>query len=236
MMTPAQVVFLLDVDNTLFDNDQFAAELTAQLDDAFGYAERLRYWSIYGERRERLGFADYLGALQEFRLGTDNNGSLLQMSGFLLDYHFRERIYPEAFAAIKHLNTMGITVILSDGDIVFQPRKIQSSGLWDAVNGRVLVYVHKEQMLEAVQKTFPASQYVMVDDKPKILTAMKLVMAEKLTTVFVRQGHYAVEAAHTANIPPADVTVKSIGDLCNLALSDFLVSRPSGLAASAANP
>ena len=229
MMTPAQVIFLLDVDNTLFDNDQFAMDLTARLDDDFGKAKRERYWSIYGERRERLGYADYLGAFQEFRLGSDNNAALLRMSTFLLDYPFRERLYPQTLAAITHLNVMGTPVILSDGDIVFQPRKIQSSGLWDAVDGRVLVYVHKEQMLDAIQKQFPAVHYVMIDDKPKLLTAMKLVMADRLTTVFVRQGHYAAEAEHVTIIPPPDVTVKSIGELCGLALSDFMTPRTSRL-------
>ena len=225
MMTPAHVIFLLDVDNTLFDNDQFAVDLTARLDDDFGKAKRERYWSIYGERRERLGYADYLGALQEFRSGSDNNAALLQMSAFLLDYPFGERLYPRAFTAIEHLCSMGTAVILSDGDIVFQPRKIHCSGLWDAVNGRVLVYVHKEQMLDAVQKQFPAMHYVMIDDKPKLLTAMKRVMADTLTTVFVRQGHYAAEAEHITIDPPPDVTVKCIGDLCNLALSDFYDAR-----------
>jgi FMN phosphatase YigB (HAD superfamily) len=228
MMTPAQVIFLLDVDNTLFDNDQFAVDLTARLDDYFGKAERERYWSIYGERRKRLGYADYLGALQDFRLGSVNNAALLQLSAFLLDYPFHERLYPQSLAAVEHLNSIGTTVILSDGDIVFQPLKIHRSGLWDAVDGRVLVYVHKEQMLDAVQMQFPAVHHVMIDDKPKLLAAMKLVMADRLTTIFVRQGHYAAETEQVEIDPQPDVAVEHIGDLCNLALSDF--SLPKQLA------
>jgi FMN phosphatase YigB (HAD superfamily) len=229
VLTPGQVVFLLDVDNTLFDNDHFAVDLTTQLDHAFGSAERERYWSIYGKRRNKLGYADYLGTLQEFRSGSQKEAALLQMSGFLLDYPFSERLFPGAFAAIKHLRLMGTTVILSDGDIVFQPRKIHFSGLWDAVNGQVLVYVHKEQMLDVMQRHFPARHYVMIDDKPQLLTAMKRVMAGRLTTVFVRQGHYAAEADHIAIDPPPDVAVEHIGDLCNFALSDFYDTKATSI-------
>lgn len=221
MLTPAPVVFLLDVDNTLLDNDRFAVDLTTQLDHAFGSAERKRYWSIYGERRDKLGYADYLGTLQEFRSGSQNEAALLQMSGFLLDYPFNEQVYPCTFAAIKHLHLMGTTVILSDGDIVFQPRKVNFSGLSDAVNGRVLIYVHKEKMLDAVQRHFPARHYVMIDDKPQILAAMKRVMGGRLTTVFVRQGHYAADSERLMIDPAPDVTVDHIGELCNFALNNF---------------
>ena len=221
MLTPAQVVFLLDVDNTLLDNDRFAADLTARFDHAFGKAERERYWSIYGELRDKLGYADYLGALQKFRAGSDDPPALLQMSAFLLDYPFSERLYSRALAAIEHLHMMGTTVILSDGDIVFQPRKIQRSGLWDAVDGRVLVYLHKERMLDVVQRRFPARHYVMIDDKPQLLAAMKRVLVDQLTTVLVRQGHYAAESEGIAIDPAPDVTVEHIGDLGDLALPDF---------------
>jgi FMN phosphatase YigB (HAD superfamily) len=219
--TPARVVFLVDVDNTLLDNDRFAADLTAWLDHAFGKAERERYWLIYAERRDKLGYADYLGALQEFRAGSDDEPALLATSAFLLDYRFRERLYPRALAAIEHLRTMGTIVILSDGDIVFQPRKIRSSGLWDAVDGRVLVYAHKERMLDAIRRRFPATHYVMIDDKPQLLAAVKRALAGRVTTVFVRQGRYATESAGTAIEPAPDMTVEHIGDLCDLALPDF---------------
>jgi len=155
VLSPAQVVFLLDVDNTLLDNDRFAADLTARLDDDFGKPECERYWSIYAALRDRVGFADYLGALQAFRAGANDDPALLQMSAFLLDYPFGERVYPGALAALEHLRTIGATAILSDGDIVFQPRKIQRSGLWDAVDGRVLVTLHKERRLDLVQSRAP---------------------------------------------------------------------------------
>ena len=221
MQTQSQVVVLLDVDNTLMDNDRFAADLTARLNRDFGETERERYWSIYGERRDKLGYADYLGALQEFRTDSNNEVALLQMSAFLLDYPFSERLYPRALATIKHLGTMGTTAILSDGDIVFQPRKIQRSGLWDAFDGRVLVYLHKERMLDDLQRRFPALHYVMIDDKPQLLATMKRELVDRLTTVFVRQGHYAAEADRIAINPAPDVTIQYIGDLCDFALPVF---------------
>jgi FMN phosphatase YigB (HAD superfamily) len=225
-MAPAEVVFMLDVDDTLLDNDRFAANLSERLNDAFGKAEGERYWQIYGQLRERLGYADYLGALQEFRLGSDDETDLLQMSDFLLEYPFDGILYPHARAVIEHLSGMGTTIILSDGDIVFQPRKIRRSGLWDAVEGRVLVYLHKERMLDTLQRLFPARRYVMLDDKPQLLAAFKRVLGDRLTTVFVRQGHYAAQSAGTKIDPPPDVTVAQIGGLLNFSLPDFHADRP----------
>ena len=233
MSAPAPVVFLLDVDNTLLDNDRFATDLTARLEHDFGKAERERYWSIYAGLRDQHGYADYLGALQDFRASCDDEPALLQMSAFLLDYPFHERLYPRALDAIRHLGTMGAAAILSDGDIVFQPRKIQRSGLWDAVAGQVLVYLHKERMLDAIRQRFPAAHYVMIDDKPQLLAAAKRVLGDRLTTVFVRQGHYAAASARIAIDPAPDVIVKHIGDLCDLALRDLhgvTASRAAGAA------
>lgn len=224
MLSPAQVVFLLDVDNTLLDNDRFAADLTARLDDDFGKPECERYWSIYAGLRDRVGYADYLGALQAFRAGANDDPALLQMSAFLLDYPFGERVYPGALAALEHLRTIGTTAIVSDGDIVFQPRKIQRSGLWDAVDGRVLVTLHKERRLALVQRRFPAEHYVMIEDKPQLLAAMKQILGVRLTTVFVRQGHYAIESSGTAIDPAPDIGVENIGDLCGISLVDFHVA------------
>ncbi len=227
-MPPASsVMFLLDVDNTLLDNDRFVADLSARLDQSFGSAERERYWSIYEQRRRDLGYADYLGALQEFRIGSDQESTLLHMSSFLLDYPFGERLYPRALAAIEHLRTIGTAAIVSDGDIVMQPRKIQRSGLWDAVDGRVLVTLHKERMLNVLQELFPANAYVMIDDKPQLLAAMKRVPGARLTTVFVRQGHYAAQAQGIAIDPAPDMSIERIGDLCEMALPEFqdLITR-----------
>ena len=226
MLTSAEIIFLFDVDNTLFDNDRFGADLSARLDHDFGEVERRRYWSIYDTLREQLGYADYLGALQKFNKGGDNLPALLRMSAYLLDYPFGERLYPRAIPVIEHLRTMGSTVILSDGDIVFQPRKIQCAGLWDAVEGRVLVYQHKEQKLDDVQVRFPARHYVMIDDKPQLLAAMKSVLVDRLTTVFVQQGHYAVESAHIPIRPAPDLTIERIGDLCDFSLAGFHVVGP----------
>lgn len=217
MTTPQDVVFLLDVDNTLLDNDRVIADLRGHLEREFGAASAERYWAIFESLRSELGYADYLGALQRYRLdaelGQGNDLRLLQMSAFLIDYPFADRLYPRALEVIERLSSFGPTVILSDGDVVFQPRKVRRSGLWDAVSGRVLIYIHKEQMLDAMQRHNPARHYVMVDDKLRILTAMKGVMQSRLTTVFPRQGHYALDLDAVATYPAADLSIERIGDL-----------------------
>ncbi|HAT32770.1 MAG TPA: haloacid dehalogenase [Janthinobacterium sp.] len=211
-----ECVFLLDVDNTLLDNDRLIAELMEQLALRFGAAGRERYKSILEQLRAELGYVDYLGAMQRYRMDdTEDTGDprLPPLSSFLLDYPFADLVYPGALAALAHLRQWGPTVILSDGDIVFQPHKIQRSGLWQAVEGRVLIYVHKEEMLDAVLARYPARRYVMVDDKLRILAAMKSAWGERLRTVFPRQGHYALDAATLAAYPPADLAIGRIGDL-----------------------
>lgn len=215
-MTAADdVVFLLDVDNTLLDNDRVIDDLRTHLAREFGIEKRDRYWEIFEALRAELGYADYLGALQRYRLGAMNDPRLLTMSAFLVDYPFADRLYPGALRAVEHLRRWGPTVILSDGDVVFQPRKIQRSGLWNAVEGRVLIYIHKERMLDDVERRYPARRYVMVDDKLRILAAMKKVLEDRLTTIFPRQGHYALDPQNLAAYPPADLAIASIGDLIN---------------------
>lgn len=216
-------IFLLDVDNTLLDNDRFATDLGERLEQAFGPPERARYWSIFGRLREQLGLADYLGTLQAFRTGLDDHPELLAMSEFLLEYPFAARLFPGSLEAVAHLSEVGRPVVLSDGDIVFQPRKIQRSGIWDAVDGRVMIYLHKERVLDHMQERFPANHYVMVDDKPSLLAAMKSVLKSKLTTVFVRQGHYALAPEADSVAPAPDMTIEAIGDLIHHHLSDFQV-------------
>ena len=217
MTAPQDPVFLLDVDNTLLDNDQVIMDLRTHLARHLGSASADRYWAIFEALRSEIGYADYLGALQRYRLdakdGQGDDPCLLQMSSFLIDYPFAQRLYPHALDVIERLNSFGPTVILSDGDVVFQPRKVQRSGLWEAVAGRVLIYIHKEQMLDAVQRDYPARHYVMVDDKLRILAAMKPVMQDRLTTVFPRQGHYALDPAVVAAYPAADLSIERIGDL-----------------------
>jgi FMN phosphatase YigB (HAD superfamily) len=225
VLNQAAVIFLLDVDNTLLDNDRFGADLGDHLETSFGAAERARYWEIFERRREALEFADYLGSLQDFRTGLDGNPQLLGLSEFVLEYPFANRLFPGALEAIAHLRTFGPPVVLSDGDIVFQPRKIQRSGIWAAVDGRVLIYVHKQKELRSLQDRYPANHYVMVDDKASLLAAMKTAMGDRLTTVFVRQGHYALAAESKSAIPAPDLTIERIGDLLDHNLNDFKV-RP----------
>ncbi len=222
------VVFLFDVDNTLLDNDAIQQDLGEHLQREFGAASRERYWEIFEALRSELGYADYLGALQRYRLENLDDPQLLDISFFLLDYPFAARLYPGALQALAHCGERGRTVILSDGDVVFQPRKVQRSGLWQAVAGRVLIYLHKEQMLAAVERRYPARHYVVVDDKLRILAAVKLQWAERVTTVFVRQGHYALDPRELARYPAADVTLAHIGELATLdtgALSGVAASQ-----------
>ncbi len=207
------IVFLLDVDNTLLDNDRVMADLADYLQRELGAESSSRYWAIFEELRTELGYADYLGALQRYRHENVNDTRLLLMSSFLVDYPFAARLYPGALDVIRHLGTKGPTVIFSDGDVVFQPRKVQRSGLWDAVEGRVLIYIHKEEMLRAVAGRYPARHYVMVDDKLRILAAVKDQWRDRVTTVLPRQGHYALDPTIVSTYPAADRIVERIGEL-----------------------
>jgi FMN phosphatase YigB (HAD superfamily) len=227
MTSSNEVVFLFDVDNTLLDNDRVQDDLRNHLERGFGAESRDRYWAIFEELRAELGYTDYLGALQRYRLEDLCDPRLLMMSSFLVDYPFANRLYPGSLDVLEHVRAWGETVILSDGDVVFQPRKVQRSGLWEAVEGRVLIYVHKEQMLDDVERHYPARHYVMVDDKLRILTAMKKVWGDRLTTVFPRQGHYALDRKNIARYPPADLTVERIGDLVNYGLPTLLGAAKS---------
>lgn len=221
-MTPHDIVFLFDVDNTLLDNDRVIADLNSHLEHNVGAQSRDRYFAIFEQLRGQLGYADYLGALQRLRLESLDDPCVLATSFFLMDYPFANRLYPRALHALAHARTLGTTVILSDGDVVFQPRKVQRSGLWDAVEGRVLIYIHKEQMLANVEHHYPARRYVMVDDKLRILAAMKAVWGDRLLTVFPRQGHYALDSTNTIAYPSADVPIERIGDLVECELSGLL--------------
>jgi FMN phosphatase YigB (HAD superfamily) len=220
-MAAEDTVFLFDVDNTLLNNDAVQDDLSAHLESEFGRQARERYWAIFETLRSELGYADYLGALQRYRMEDPDDPQLLRMSAFLIDYPFTSRLYPGALQALEHAGRAGLTAILSDGDVVFQPRKIMRSGLWDAVAGRVMIFLHKEQMLEAVERRHPARHYVMVDDKLRLLDAMKKVWGSRLTTVFVRQGHYALDLANISAYPPADLTIERIGDLADLTLTQL---------------
>ncbi|MET0383545.1 MAG: HAD family hydrolase [Burkholderiaceae bacterium] len=226
MAAPDDVVFLVDVDNTLLDNDRIVAELGDRLLRDAGAEWAQRYWALFETLRGELGYADYLGALQRLRGEIESRGAdaqaLLRISGFLMDYPFADRVYAGAVDALAALRRRGPTVILSDGDIVFQPRKIRRSGLWRAVEGRVLIYVHKERMLAEVARAFPARHHVMVDDKPRLLGAFKAAWGDRVTTVFPTQGHYAADAAEIARHPPPDLTIAHIGDLARMNIAGWL--------------
>jgi FMN phosphatase YigB (HAD superfamily) len=221
-------VFLVDVDNTLLDNDRVIADLHDKLDRQFGAESSARYWDIIEELRSQLGYVDYLGALQRYRadLPDTNQASreLLMISSFLLDYPFAERLYPGALDVLAKLARHGRTAIMSDGDVVFQPRKVQRSGLWEAVGGEVMIFVHKEEKLAEMQRFYPARRYVMIDDKQRILTAMKSQLGDRLMTVFPRQGHYALDPADVGRYPEADLAIDKIGDLLSLDIDAMLAA------------
>ena len=216
-MAPHEVVFLLDVDNTLLDNDAVIEDLKQHLIDAIGAECQQRYWELFEQLREELGYADYLGALQRYRIERPRDPHLLLISLFLLHYPFADRLYPRALDVVARLRRVGPVVILSDGDVVFQPWKVERSGLWAAVDGEVRIYIHKEQMLDDVERRYPARRYVIVDDKARVLAAIKAVWRERLTTVFVRQGHYAADVQLVASYPSADVSVDRIEALLDCA-------------------
>jgi FMN phosphatase YigB (HAD superfamily) len=206
-------VFLFDVDNTLLNNDRVQADLDSHIGIEHGTAVRNRYWEIFETLRGELGYADYLGALERYRLEDLHDPRLLRISNWLVDYPFADRLYSGALDAVKHVQQTAPVVILSDGDAVFQPRKVQRSGLWQTFDGHVLIYVHKEEELDDVERFYPAKRYVMIDDKLRILDAMKKIWGERLTTVFPRQGHYAIDPEILAKYPHGDIQLDRIADL-----------------------
>jgi hypothetical protein len=216
------VVFLFDVDNTLIDNDRVQAHLKEHLERTYGAAARDRYWEILEELRNELGYVDYLGALERYRIEALHRPEVLRMSSWLVDYPFADRLYPGALDAVKHVQQWGTTVILSDGDAVFQPRKVERSGLWNAFDSRILIYIHKEQELDDVERLYPAGHYVLIDDKLRILSAVKKIWGKRVTTVFPKQGHYALDSKALAEYPPADIELAKIADLLAYDLPAFL--------------
>ena len=218
-MSASPVVFLVDVDNTLLDNDRIQDDLKRHLEREFGVASRDRYWTILEALFLELGYRDYLGALQRYRTEHADDVRLMAMSSYLIDYPFANRLYPGALDVLERFRAWGPTVILSDGDVVFQPRKVERSGIAEAVEGHVLIYIHKEEMLADIERRYPARQYVLVDDKPRILAAVKKAWGNRVTTMFPRQGQYGRDAKL---YPAADLTVEHIGDLATLDLSQLL--------------
>jgi FMN phosphatase YigB (HAD superfamily) len=218
------VVFLFDVDNTLLDNDRVSADLKRHLEKEVGHERQQRYWTVFEELRTELGYADYLGALQRYRIEYPRDPHLLTVSDFLAEYPFANRLFPNSLDAVDHVKQFGRPVILSDGDVVFQPRKIRRSGLFDAVDGYVLIYIHKEFELDDVQERYPADHYVFIDDKLRILTAVKKAWNTRVTTVFPRQGHYAADPKILASYPPADITINRIGELVDYDLKALLTA------------
>ena len=218
------VVTLFDVDNTLLDNDRIVADMRRHLGRTVGDEQQKRYWELFEQLRQELGYADYLGALQRFRIEDPHRPHLIAVSTFLLGYAFANRLFPGSLDVIEKLRQWGPTVILSDGDVVFQPRKVQRSGLYEAVDGQVLIYIHKEQQLEDVERLYPARHYVLVDDKLRLLTAIKAVWGARLTTVFPRQGHYAHDPEILVQCPPADITIERICDLLKYDLAELLAA------------
>jgi FMN phosphatase YigB (HAD superfamily) len=220
-----EVVFLVDVDNTLLDNDLIQADIKHHLDEVYGVACRERYWAILEDLFVTLGYRDYLGALQRYRVEHSRDMQLLSMSSFLVDYPFADTLYKHSLDVLARLRGWGRTVLLTDGDVVFQPRKVERSGLAHAVDSQVLIYIHKEQALDDVEARYPSRHYVLIDDKPKILGAVKKAWGDRVTTVLPRQGQYALDTKMLASFDPPDVTVERIGDLLDMDLPSLLQER-----------
>ncbi len=216
-----KTVFLFDVDNTLLDNDRVTRDLREFLKKEVGIDRCNHYWQIFEELRSELGYADYLGALQRYRVENPYDSHLLAVSTYLVNYHFANRLFPNSLDVLEYCKKHGKVVILTDGDVVFQPRKIERSGLLEAVESNILIYIHKEHELADVERRYPAEHYVLVDDKLRILTAIKEIWKEKVTTVFPRQGHYAFDEKEIAKYPAADITIEKIGDLLNLNMKNI---------------
>ncbi len=229
-----RVVFLFDVDNTLLDNDRVVKDLQQYLRKEVGVKKCGRYWTIFERRRTELGYADYLGALQQYRIEYPHDMHLLAVSKYLIDYPFANRLFPNSIDALVHVQRWGQVALLTDGDVVFQPHKVERAGLNDVVGRNVLIYVHKEKQLADVQARYPANHYVVIDDKLRILTAIKKIWRRRVTTVFPRQGHYARDPKILSSCPPADIAIEHIGDLLNYDLKMLLEAadpqdrRPSG--------
>jgi FMN phosphatase YigB (HAD superfamily) len=223
---PDDLVFLFDVDNTLLDNDRITQDLSEHLSREYGQLTRDGFWTIFEELRRELGYADYLGALQRYRAKNLHDPRILRMANWLIDYPFADRLYPGAFDAVRHAAQMGTTVILSDGDAVFQPRKVLRAGLSQLFKQHVLIYIHKEEELAYVERLFPAKHYVMIDDKLRLLAAIKSYWGDRVTTVFPRQGHYANDMKIMTEYPAADLSINAIGELMRFGREQFFVSRP----------
>jgi FMN phosphatase YigB (HAD superfamily) len=216
------IVFFFDVDNTLLDNDRVTEDLKQHLASKVGESSSKRYWELFEQIRTELGYADYLGALQRYRIERPRDPKLLLVSRFMIDYPFANRLFPESLDAVAYARRLGEPVILSDGDVVFQPRKVDRSGLYEAFDGHILIYIHKELELDDVEAKYPAAHYVMVDDKVRILAAIKKYWGARVTTVFPRQGHYALDVAEVAKYPKPDITLERIGDLQKFSVEQIL--------------
>ena len=215
-------VFLVDVDNTLLNNDLFQFELKNHLASVGGEACRDHYWAIQEELFHSLGYRDYLGAFQRYRLEHPEHEGAVWLAGFVLDFPYETLLFPGALALLARLRALGRVVLLTDGDAVFQPIKLRRSGLLDAVDGHAVICVHKEAELAEVERRYPARRYVVIDDKLRLLTAIKQAWGSRVTTVFPRQGQFAFDEQVLATNPPADLTVPQIGDL----LDESLLSKP----------
>ena len=226
-MPPEKIVFLFDVDNTLLDNDHVVADLMNYLEREIGYEHQQRYWTFFEQLRSELGYADYLGALQRYRVEYPRDSRILAVSHYLIEYPFANRLFPNSLDVVEHVRSFGAPVIVSDGDVVFQPLKIRRSGLMDIFDSRILIYIHKEHELDDIAERYPGDHYILVDDKVRILATVKGAWKSRVTTVFPRQGHYATDQKELAKYPPPDLTIEHIGMLLNYDLPTLVGAASS---------
>lgn len=220
------LVFWLDVDNTLINNDAVKENLDAHIQVELGAELTARFWDLYEEARHERGVVDIPLALRRLRAQTPlsalDEQTYAHVVSLFENYPFFKALYPHTLETLQHLRELGLTVIVSDGDQFFQAEKIFHSNLADAVEGRVLIYIHKQEHLSEIMQRYPADHYVMIDDKPQILADSKPILGDKLTTVLVEQGKYA-EGQKPANFTP-DLTVLHIGDLRTYTAAQFFRS------------
>jgi FMN phosphatase YigB (HAD superfamily) len=219
----ATLVFLIDVDNTLLDNDKVKKDFDAHLQAELGPELTQRFWELYEQVRQEKSVIDIPESLRRLRQETPlskmDEQTYDHVVSIFENYPFFQALYPHALETLAYLSTLGTTVIVSDGDCFFQAEKIYHSNLADAVEGRVLIYTHKQEHLDEIMQCYPADHYAMIDDKPQILADAKALLGSKLTTVFVKQGKYATDKL-PENFTP-DIEVSHIGDLRKYTAAQF---------------
>ena len=226
-----KLVFLIDLDNTILDNDGVKQDIEAKMLEILGERLAERFWHYYEAVRKDLDYIDFFETMMRLRDENPTDAAVVdEATGTLMDWDFCPRLYPRAIETVLHLKSLGLPLVLSDGDPVFQPMKIHQCGVTQAVDGRVLIFVHKERFLPAVQARFRAERYVLIDDKPGILMRSKAALGDRLTTVHVLQGKYATDPKLAVDYTP-DIVVPNFSDLLTYDADAFMLKKRAATSA-----